>query len=171
MNKRQVRFDDRSTDGVRFAKRCKGLKDRERATAMTKEQIRNLCLSLPGVTENVAWGKDLLFKVAGKMFLCTGLDSGSCYSFKCLEAAFHELTELQGVNPAPYLARTHWVQVDPAACRLNAGQIEKLIRQSYDLVVAKLPNKTQRSLQDKPNRSRGESPGGFVIDGIRRRNV
>ena len=36
---------------------------------MTLDQIRNVCLSLPGTTEQIQWGDDLVFKVAGKMFL------------------------------------------------------------------------------------------------------
>jgi predicted DNA-binding protein (MmcQ/YjbR family) len=52
-------------------------------------------------------------------------------------------------GPAPYLARAHWVQIRPADCRLRAGGIAVLLRQSYDLVVAKLPKKTQMALQEK----------------------
>ena len=115
---------------------------------MNADQIRDLCLSLPGTTEQIQWGNDLVFKVAGKMFLCMGTDAGSCYSFKSSKVAFYELTELPGVNPAPYLARAHWVQIDPSTCRLDTRQIEDLIRQSYELVVAKLPKKTQKVLAE-----------------------
>jgi predicted DNA-binding protein (MmcQ/YjbR family) len=113
---------------------------------MTAHEVREFGLSLPGATEEIQWGKDLLLKVAGKMFVCMGLDPGSRYSFKCSEETFYELTEVQGVYPAPYLARAHWVQIDPAECRLSRSEIERLIRQSYGLVVAKLPKKTQKAL-------------------------
>ena len=39
---------------------------------MTLDQIRNVCLSLPGTTEQIQWGDDLVFKVAGKMFRVFG---------------------------------------------------------------------------------------------------
>ncbi len=118
-------------------------------TAMTLDQLRELCLSFPGATEQIQWGNDLLFKVAGKMFVVTGFESGSPLTIKCPDEAFYELTELPGIRPAPYLARAHWVQITPADCRLRSGEIETLIRQSYELVFAKLPKKTQLALQEK----------------------
>lgn len=38
---------------------------------MTIEKLRALCLSLPGGTEQIQWGYDLVFKVGGKMFCVT----------------------------------------------------------------------------------------------------
>lgn len=117
---------------------------------MTLSEIRKLCLSLPAVTEEIQWKKDLLFKVGGKMFLCMGTDPDSRYSFKCSEAAFNELIEMDGIQPAPYLARANWVQIDPGVCRLGKLRLEKLIRESYRLVFEKLPKKTQRTLVKPP---------------------
>ena len=116
---------------------------------MKLEQIRELCMSFPGATEQIQWGEDLVFKVAGKMFVVVGPAPGNCFSFKCEEEAFHELTELPGIIPAPYLARAKWVQIRPAECRLRSGEIAALLRQSYELVVAKLPRRTQQALQEK----------------------
>jgi predicted DNA-binding protein (MmcQ/YjbR family) len=125
---------------------------------MTLEQMRNLCMSFPGATEQIQWGEDVLFKVVGKMFVVVGPAPGNCFSFKCPEETFHELTELPGIIPAPYLARAHWVQIRPAECRLRASEIEALIRQSYELVVAKLPKKTQKALQEKvPRKAKARS--------------
>jgi predicted DNA-binding protein (MmcQ/YjbR family) len=121
---------------------------------MTLEQIRALCLSFPGATEQIQWGNDLLFKVAGKMFVVTGFERGSPLTIKCADEAFYELTELPGIRPAPYLARAHWVQILPAECRLRSGEIEALLRQSYDLVVARLPKKTQHALAEKSQRKK-----------------
>ena len=103
-------------------------------------------MPLPGTTEEILWKKDLVFKVAGKMYVCSGMESNSCFSFKCSEEEFNELKELPGIIPAPYLARAHWVQIDPAECKLKQSQIKKLIFKSYDLIVAKLPKKTQKVL-------------------------
>ena len=128
---------------------------------MTLDQIRNVCLYLPGTTEQIQWGDDLVLKVAGKMFLVTGLEPGSGHSFKCEEETYHELTELPGIRPAPYLARARWIQIDPTECRLNNDEVERLIRQSYDLVVAKLPKKTQRGL-GAVGESEGQSPKSKV---------
>ena len=125
---------------------------------MTVEQLRDLCLSFPGATEQVQWGEDLVFKVAGKMFVVTGFVSGSCITIKSSDEAFYELTEMPGIRPAPYLARAHWVQIVPADCRLRSGEIEALIRQSYDLVVARLPKKTQHALQEKTGKKAKARP-------------
>lgn len=112
---------------------------------MTEARIRELCLTFPGTTVEILWVNDLVFKVAGKMFACWGLES-LAFSFKCPEETFWELTELPGVDPAPYLARAHWVLIEPATCQLDSKEIDRLIRQSYDLVVARLPKKIQKTL-------------------------
>jgi predicted DNA-binding protein (MmcQ/YjbR family) len=115
---------------------------------MNVDRIREVCLSLSGATEQIQWGDNLVFKVAGKIFVIATLAAGGHFSFKCPPETFYELTELSGIAPAPYLARAHWVQIEPAACRLRPGEIENLLRQSYSLVVAKLPKKTQKALQE-----------------------
>ena len=110
---------------------------------MTLEKIREYCLSLPHVTEEVLWQKDLVFKVGGKMFTAIGLDAGpvSQFSFKCTPEEFAELTEIDGIIPAPYAARYHWVAVQkPGALKLS--EIKRLIKDSYEMVKAKLPKKT-----------------------------
>ena len=126
---------------------------------MRLEQIRALCLSLPGATEQIQWGNDLLFKVAGKMFLITGFNPDSPFTIKAADEAFHELTELAGIHPAPYLARARWVQIIPAECRLRPAEIEALIRQSYALVVARLPKRTQKALQENPKQKASARKG------------
>ena len=114
---------------------------------MAIEWVRKLCMSLPHTTEEVLWGNDLVFKVGGKMYAVTPVDPpGLCLSFKVTEEEFAELCERDGVIPAPYSARYHWVALE----RENAipvAELKRLIRQSYDLVRAKLPKKIQAQLQ------------------------
>ena len=81
---------------------------------MTLDQIRKFCLTLPGATENIQWENDRVFKVAGKMFVCMGTDPDSRYSFKVEDERFLEMTDLPGVQPAPYLARARWVHPCPS---------------------------------------------------------
>ena len=110
---------------------------------MNLEKIREYCLSLPHSTEEVLWQKDLVFKIGGKMFTVIALDAGpACqFSFKCTPEEFAELTELEGIIPAPYAARYHWVAVQKPGA-LNQGEIKRLIKDSYEMVKAKLPKKT-----------------------------
>ena len=81
---------------------------------MDIEELREQCLSLPGATENIQWGNNRVFKIAGKMFACSGVEPDSRYSFKCDQERFLELTDQPGIVPAPYLARASWVQIDDA---------------------------------------------------------
>jgi predicted DNA-binding protein (MmcQ/YjbR family) len=114
---------------------------------MNLEKIREFCLSLPHVTEEVLWQKDLVFKIGGKMFAVIGLDAGpaSQFSFKCTPDEFAELTERNGIIPAPYAARYHWVAVEKPGA-LSQAEIKRLIKDSYEMVKAKLPKKTQSLL-------------------------
>ena len=114
---------------------------------MDIEQLRAYCLSFPHVTENVQWGNDLVFKIAGKMFAVTVLESASkyCLSFKCTEEKFAELIERDGIDPAPYSARYHWVAFESFDV-LSEKELKVLLSKSYDLVFAKLPQKVKAEL-------------------------
>jgi len=111
---------------------------------MAMEWVRQYCLSFPEATETVQWGNDLVFKVAGKMFAVMGLEPGAVVlSFKCTPEDFARLTEQQGIVPAPYLARAQWVALELERA-LPPAELKAKLRNSYDLVVSKLP-KTVRS--------------------------
>ena len=77
---------------------------------MALDAVRAFCRALPGATEDVKWGNDLVFSVGGKMFAVVCLEPPHQISFKCAPEAFAELIEREGIIPAPYLARAMWVQ-------------------------------------------------------------
>ncbi len=106
---------------------------------MTLETVRAICLALPGVTEDVKWGDDLVFSVGGKMFAAMDLNPPHSLAFKCAPETFHELVERDGIVPAPYLARAMWVQEQELGVALDKTELEPLLRAAYALVVAKLP--------------------------------
>lgn len=113
--------------------------------------IREFCLSLPHTTEDIQWGSDLLFRVARKIYCVMPLEPEVAVklSFKCAPEKFAELVEIEGIIPAPYMARNHWVAlVDLNALRQN--EIRELIRSSYQLVFAGLPKRLQTELSAKP---------------------
>ena len=119
---------------------------------MDIEQVRTLCLSFPHATEEILWGNDLVFKIGGKMFAVIGLDPASdhCLSFKSTPEKFAELIEEDGIVPAPYVARYHWVALE----RFNAlseKELKALLRTAYDLVLAKLPKRAKAQLEGKVN--------------------
>lgn len=114
---------------------------------MNIEWIRAYCLSLPHTTEDIQWGESLLFRIARKIYAGVDLEGKgpALLVFKTTPADFAELIEVEGVIPAPYTARNHWV----ALTRLDAlprAEIRSRIRQSYELVRSRLPRKTQREL-------------------------
>ena len=115
---------------------------------LSSEEMKALCRSLLGATEQVQWGDNLVFKVGGKMFAVTGLAADARYSFKVDDDRFLDLTGVPGVIPAPYLARARWVQVNPAECALAAPDVAALLRRSHELVFGKLTKRLQKELRE-----------------------
>lgn len=121
---------------------------------MDLDALRRYCLSLPHATEGLQWGDNLLFRLAGKMFAIVSLDAvPPTLSLKCDEESFLSLQEIEGIRPAPYLARAKWVQL-PSLEALPAAQLQRLLRRAYDIVYAKLPEKTRAKLERSPRRKR-----------------
>jgi predicted DNA-binding protein (MmcQ/YjbR family) len=113
---------------------------------MDVDWVRQLCLSFPYATEQITWGDDLTFRVAGKIFAVTVLVPAKVWlSFKSSPENFVELTERPGIIPAPYLARAQWVALETKDA-LTRNELEKYLRESYDLVFAKLPKKARETL-------------------------
>src|SRR5688572_24059368 len=106
---------------------------------MNIEELREFCLSFPHATEDVKWEKDLCFSVGGKMFCVTGLEPevSTQVSFKCTPEKFAELIERDGIIPAPYVARYHWVAVEKTGA-LDDDELSDLISNSYLLVYKNL---------------------------------
>jgi predicted DNA-binding protein (MmcQ/YjbR family) len=113
---------------------------------MDVDWLRELCLSFAGTTEQIQWGYDLIFKVGGKMFAVTPLEPAPvCLSFKASPENFAELTERQNIIPAPYMARAQWVALQTRDA-LTRDELSRLLRDSYAMVFAKLPRKTQEMI-------------------------
>jgi len=125
---------------------------------MNVDWLREVCLSFPGVTEQIQWGNDLLFKVGGKMFAVTPLEPAPvCLSFKASPENFAELTERLNVIPAPYLARAQWVALQTRDA-LPADELARLLRDSYEMVFTKLPKKTRDAVSSSKPVAR-KAPG------------
>ena len=126
---------------------------------MNIDQLRQLCLSFPGATEQIQWGDDLLFKVAGKMFVVIPLEPARVWlTLKAHPEEFAELTERPGVIPAPYLSRAKWISIETRDT-LPQSEVTALLRKSYELVFAKLPEAAKRSII---------SPSKKVTPGVRK---
>ena len=115
---------------------------------MDAESVRKFCLSLPHVTEDVQWENDLLFRIGNKMFAVVALDGATDHrmSFKCTPEVFAELTERDGIVPAPYVARYHWVALERFDA-LPERELKELLKNAYRLILEKLPRKSRAQLE------------------------
>ena len=114
---------------------------------MNIETLREYCLSKPGAEETTPFGPDtLVYKVSGKMFLLTGLDSEELsFNVKCEPDKALELREeFPCVIPGYHMNKKHWntIIADGSASK---HLLQEWIDDSYALVVASLP-KAQRQL-------------------------
>lgn len=109
---------------------------------MNVDSVRAYCMAFPQATENLQWGDDLCFKVGRKIFTIVSLDTPRL-CFKCTPEAFAELIERDDIRPAPYVGRYKWVMLDRLDA-LGSEELRDLIRQSYEMVAAKLPGKNSR---------------------------
>lgn len=114
---------------------------------MRLARLKSFALALPHTTVVKQWGECLVFKVAGKMFLILALDGETIDGLviKCTPDEFDDLTAIDGVTQAPYCAKRHWVRLGDLAA-VPPAELDRLIRHSYDLVVAKLPKKLRAEL-------------------------
>ena len=118
---------------------------------MNIESLRTYCLKKKGVTEEFPFGPDtLVFKVKGKVFLLTSLDSETFrFNVKCDPDKAIELRErYDAVQPGYHMNKKHWntVIVDG---RLSLQLLREMIDDSYELVVQSLPKKTREELSNE----------------------
>jgi predicted DNA-binding protein (MmcQ/YjbR family) len=138
---------------------------------MDAERLRAYLLTLPHTRETMQWGANLVFWVGdktlgGKMFALINLDeptpahtpllargrsSGKPSQTAVLSYATHpdhfaELIEQEGLIPAPYLARAHWV----AALHYDvftSAEWRRELAAAHAVVLAKLPPKARKLLK------------------------
>jgi predicted DNA-binding protein (MmcQ/YjbR family) len=121
---------------------------------MDAECIRAYLLTLPYAVETRQWGNNLVFwvgdkAIGGKMFALINLDdpggtrlAKAALSFAASPERFHELLEVDGVIPAPYLARAHWIALEHWNV-LRKPELEDLLRTAATLIYDKLPKRTK----------------------------
>jgi predicted DNA-binding protein (MmcQ/YjbR family) len=116
---------------------------------MDAERVREYLLQLPHVVETMQWGANLVFwvgdkAIGGKMFALLNLDDDhqGVLSFAAGPERYAELLETEGVSPAPYLARAHWVAIRHWGV-LRGSELEKLLKFGHGVVYAKLPRRTR----------------------------
>ena len=126
---------------------------------MDADRLRATILTLPHVAETMQWGANLVFwvgdkAIGGKMFALINLDdpadpsaqkSHPLLSYAAGPTRYAELLELEGLIPAPYFARAHWV----AALRwdiFTPAEWHRELAAAHALTLAKLPKKVLATL-------------------------
>jgi predicted DNA-binding protein (MmcQ/YjbR family) len=114
---------------------------------MDIEEFRDFCLSMPAATECTPFDEDtLVFKVAGKMFAYAGMADFRWFNAKCDPDLAVELRERHPeVLPGYHTSTLHWntVRVDG---NLSGEFLRDQIRNSYHLVISKLPRAAKEAL-------------------------
>jgi len=117
---------------------------------MNEEQIRDLVIIWPGVTEHFPFDEfTLVFKVAGKMFLLVSLEEDPLRAnMKGTEEQNAEWREQypDSIFPGYHMDKKHWNTVIMEG-DLQGVFIKQMIKNSYDLVLSKLPKKVQAELK------------------------
>ena len=121
---------------------------------MNVEQLRDYCLSKKGTTEAFPFDKNVLvFKVLGKMFVLTGLDSWekgeAAINLKANPEYSEELrAEYSSIRPGFHMSKKHWNTVVLNSSDVSDVLVRELINHSYDLVVKGLTKKLQKELEE-----------------------
>lgn len=110
------------------------------------EELRADALSRPGVAEELPWGQ-ATWKVAGKGFVFwSGV--GNSMMVKPNPDELDSLLEAPGVSKAPYLGGRGWISVDIDVAPADLAR--RLLADSYQNVVAKLPKGVRLELEGRP---------------------
>ena len=112
---------------------------------MDIESFRAYCLAKKGVEETFPFGEEtLVFKLMGKIFAITGLDSiRFTVNLKCDPDRVEELREAyEEIRPGWHMNKHHWNTVDFEGS-LHTSMLRELIDHSYDLIVKSLPKKVK----------------------------
>jgi predicted DNA-binding protein (MmcQ/YjbR family) len=112
------------------------------------------------VVETMQWGANLVFwvgdkAIGGKMFALINLDDPgpdrrrvvqhALMMYAAGPARYSDLLEIEGLIPAPYMARIHWV----AAERWDifaAAEWQRELHAAHALTLARLPKKVLATL-------------------------
>jgi predicted DNA-binding protein (MmcQ/YjbR family) len=113
---------------------------------MNIEEFRDYCLAKKGVTEELPFGPDtLVFKVVGKIFALTSLDSETFrLNLKCNPDFAIELREqFDYIVGGYHMNKKHWNSVDGDVAPTK--QLQELTDHSYEMVVSGFSKKEKEA--------------------------
>jgi predicted DNA-binding protein (MmcQ/YjbR family) len=119
---------------------------------MDAERIRAYLLTLPHAVETMQWGANLVFwtgdkAIGGKMFALINLDGDgrAVISYAAGPERYSELLEIEGIIPAPYMARIYWVAVERWDV-FRKTEWERELHAAHAITLNKLPPRTRAVL-------------------------
>jgi predicted DNA-binding protein (MmcQ/YjbR family) len=116
------------------------------AEIFTRQGFEALVSGLQSTSLARQWGDASVGKVGGKVFAMLHPDRAPpALSFKCSQLAFEMLPTLEHCQPAPYLARARWVQVEDGA-PLAGSELAAYVTEAHRLVAQMLPRRLQAEL-------------------------
>lgn len=116
---------------------------------MTREEVLELCASLPGAAEDYPFGDGVaVIKIGGRMFALVLLSGqpGSV-NLKCdPDLALHLRARYAAVRPGYHANKRHWntVELDGS---IDDPEVREMIAHSYELVLSHLPRTEQARLR------------------------
>lgn len=116
---------------------------------MNIEQIREYCLSLPGVTEDSPYGPDMIvFRIERKIFLHLPLEYAEPRIAIKLQPDEGEALRdrYHSIRPAFHMNKTHWNDI-LIENTFSPEQIKHWILESYHLVMSGLPKRLREKYQ------------------------
>ena len=142
---------------------------------MDVERLRAHILTLPHAVETMQWGANLVFwigdkAIGGKMFALINLEDPppagadgeqarrrvthhALMMYSAGPTRYSDLLEREGISPAPYMARIHWVAVERWEI-FTTAEWQRELRAAYDITLAKLPKKVFQTLALPANQQR-----------------
>jgi len=117
---------------------------------MDIETFREYCLHKKGVTEELPFGPEtLVFKVMGKVFALTSLDTTPFrVNLKMDENIVPEYREkYEDIQPGYHMNKKHWNTVYVGSGAIPGPEVRWLIDHSYEQVVKGLTNKLKNELK------------------------
>ena len=114
---------------------------------MNIEEVRTYCLTLPGVTEDMPYGPDLIvFRIEGKIFLHISLER-RLIAIKLLPERGEVLRDKYDVvTPAWHMNKKHWNDL-VIENTFPDETIQEWIKESYELVKSKLPKRLKEKYE------------------------
>ncbi len=119
---------------------------------MNIEEYRLYCLSKKGATESIPFSKlpdILVFKIKGKMFTATDINTFASFSIKCNSDTIEELrSQYPALQEPSYFSKKHWSRVVMDGT-IADDLLFNWLDTSYDLVVANLPKAVRLALKNE----------------------